>query len=81
MKAASLRPLEAPQGVFIGVHGVLQTLLPLTNRQLPVGSSLEAPVLAEDRPLVPRSNYHFLTPPSPQGQVTLLESLSKLDAI
>lgn len=32
MKAASLRPLEAPQGVFVGVDGVLQTLLPLTNR-------------------------------------------------
>lgn len=72
MKAASLWHLEAPQGIFIGVDGVLQTLFPLTNRHQPVDSSLEAPVLAEARLLVPRSNYHFLTPPSPQGQVTLL---------
>ena len=52
------------QGFFIGVDGVLQTLLPLSNRNLPVNSSPEAPVLAEDRPLVPGSNYCFLTPPS-----------------
>lgn len=79
MKAASLQPLEAPQGVFREVVGVLQTFLSLTNIHLLVDSSFEAPVLAEDRLLVPGSNYCFFTP-SPQGQVTFLESRSKLDA-